>query len=150
MTMTFSYVRVRRRSPSVPLGGALLQPRPLIPVTLVGPRGTWVDQGLLDTGADECVFSDAITSRLGIDLGAAPQRTSEGVGGSVTVRFAEVTFRIADQNEQREWAAWVAFTSAPLRRPLLGFAGFLQYFTAAFHGDREVVELTVNPLYPGT
>ena len=35
-------------------------------------------------------------------------------------------------------------------RPLIGFAGFLQFFTATFHGDREQVELTVNALYPGT
>jgi hypothetical protein len=32
----------------------------------------------------------------------------------------------------------------------LGFAGFLQYFTATLHGDREQVELAVNALYPGT
>ena len=65
------------------------------------------------------------------------------------MRLAQVTLRIADNNEQREWRAWVAFTSATMRQPLLGFAGFLQYFTAAFHGDREEVELTVNGLYPG-
>ena len=50
----------------------------------------------------------------------------------------------------REWEAWVGFTPVRLKRSLLGFAGFLQYFTAAFHGDREEVELTVNRLYPGT
>jgi hypothetical protein len=66
------------------------------------------------------------------------------------VRYAEVTLRIADNQEQREWKAWVGFTAARLRQPLLGYAGFLQYFTATFHGDREEVELTVNPTYPGT
>ena len=44
-------------------------------------------------------------------------------------------------------SAWVGFTSAPIRHPLLGFAGFLQYFTATFHGDREEVELAVNGTY---
>jgi hypothetical protein len=33
---------------------------------------------------------------------------------------------------------------------MVGFAGFLQFFTATFHGDREEVELTVNMAYPGT
>jgi hypothetical protein len=28
--------------------------------------------------------------------------------------------------------------------------GFLQYFTAAFYGDLEEVELAVNNKYPGT
>jgi hypothetical protein len=51
--------------------------------------------------------------------------------------------------EQREWPAWVAFTPARLNQPLFGFAGLLQFFTAAFHGDREQVELTINSLYPG-
>jgi hypothetical protein len=36
------------------------------------------------------------------------------------------------------------------RYALLGFAGFLQYFTATFFGDLEEVELTVNAAYPGT
>jgi hypothetical protein len=31
-----------------------------------------------------------------------------------------------------------------------GFAGFFQFFTATFDGDREHVELTVNALYPET
>jgi hypothetical protein len=44
----------------------------------------------------------------------------------------------------------VGFTTAPLRWPLLGFGAFQQSFTVAYHGDREVVELTVNSLYPGT
>jgi hypothetical protein len=61
-----------------------------------------------------------------------------------------VTLRVADNQEWREWQAWVGFTSTKLRHPLLGFAGFLQYFTATLHGDREELELTVNSLYAGT
>ena len=33
--------------------------------------------------------------------------------------------------------------------PTLGFAGFLQFFTATFYGDLEEVERAVNRLYPG-
>jgi hypothetical protein len=69
---------------------------------------------------------------------------------SAPVRYATVTLRLTDGIERREWTAWVGFTRAPLRRPLLGFAGFLQFFTATFHGDREEVELAVNSLYRGT
>jgi hypothetical protein len=43
----------------------------------------------------------------------------------------------------------VAFTPVRLWRPILGFAGCLQFFTATFHGDREEVELVINALYPG-
>jgi hypothetical protein len=75
-----------------------------------------------------------------------------GVGVStsnVPLRYAQVTLRMESQGERREWPAWIGFTPAPLRRPLLGFAGCLQFFTATFHGDREQVELDANALYPG-
>lgn len=58
--------------------------------------------------------------------------------------------RIASATEHRAWTAWVGFTSTPVRRALLGFAGFLQFFDATFYGHREEVELAVNGLYPGT
>jgi hypothetical protein len=66
------------------------------------------------------------------------------------IRYAEVRIRLSDGQEFREWPARVGFTSAPLKRGLLGFAGFFQFFTATFDGDREHVELAVNALYPGT
>jgi hypothetical protein len=55
---------------------------------------------------------------------------------------------LTDGIEYHEWPAWVGFVKG-LRRPLLGFGGFLQFFTATFHGDDEFVELAVNRLYPG-
>jgi hypothetical protein len=66
------------------------------------------------------------------------------------LRYAQVTLRITDGQEYREWPAWVGFTPVKLRYALLGFAGFLQFFDAASRGAREEVELTVNALYPGT
>jgi len=66
------------------------------------------------------------------------------------VRYAEVVPRNTDGREYREWTARVGFTAVALRRPLLGFAGVLQFFTATFHGDLEQVELAVNSNYMGT
>jgi hypothetical protein len=66
------------------------------------------------------------------------------------LRYAVTTIRVTDGRELREWQGWVGFTAARLRFPLLGFAGFLQFFDAHFFGGREEVELTVNALYPGT
>jgi hypothetical protein len=66
------------------------------------------------------------------------------------VRYAQVFLRMTDGKEQREWPAWVGFTPAKIQSPLLGLAGFLQFFTATSSGDREEVELMVNSLYPGT
>jgi hypothetical protein len=149
--MRFFYKRVNMGHPLVPLNGRSVRPRPLIPITLIGPAGAWTDEGLLDTGADDTIFPAAIAQRIGIDLSNAPGTSGAGVGmGAVLLCYAQVTLRVADNREQHEWVGWVGFTPAQLRHPLLGFAGFLQYFTASFLGDREEVELTVNSLYPGT
>jgi len=108
-----------------------------------------VEKGLLDSGADDTVFPDLVAA--GIGLSQAPTGGASGVGSmsAVVLRYAEVVLRISDGREHREWPARVGFTSAPLHRPLLDFAGFLQFFTASFHGDRELAELTVNAAYPG-
>ena len=86
-----------------------------------------------------------------MDLTNAPTSTGTAIGmGKVPLRYAEVTLRITDGKEQREWRGWAGFTSARLHYNTLGFAGCLQFFTATFHGDIEEVELNVNPAYPGT
>jgi predicted aspartyl protease len=107
--------------------------------------------GYLDTGSDDTVFSERLAARIGLDLTNAPvSRLTTATLSHAPVRYAQVTLRVTDGKEQREWPAWMGFTPAKLQSPLLGFAGFLQFFTATFRGDREEVELTVNNLYPGT
>jgi hypothetical protein len=106
---------------------------------------------LLDTGADDTTFPETLAEELGIDLSHAPTYTFAGVGGRPqTVRYAQVSLRVSDGQEFREWQAWVGFVNVVMIWPLLGFAGFLQYFTATFHGDDEEVELAINTIYPGT
>jgi hypothetical protein len=151
VSLHFRYQLQPFNRPLLSLGGRYSRPRPIIGAAIIGPvRGFAVD-GLLDPGSDDTVFPEDLAAKIGIDLSQAPPGSGSGVGsGLLQLRFAEVTLRIADHNEQRQWRAWVGFTSAKLRYPLFGFAGFLQYFTATFHGDREEVKLTVNSLYTGT
>ena len=107
--------------------------------------------GILDTAADDTVFPELVARVIGVDLTNAPVGRGSGAAASpVPLRYAVVTLRIASPQEWREWRAWVGFTAAPLFRPLLGFAGFLQFFDALFRGAREEVELTVNANYSGT
>ena len=151
MPLLFPYTLLRVPAPLVTLGGRLERPRPLLTVTILGPTGVRVEQGLLDTGADDTVFPEDVADDIGLDLTNAPTGQMAGVGSAPSVlRYAQVTLRIAGPGELREWTTWVGFTSVALRRPLLGFAGFLQFFTATFRGDREEVELAVNVLYPGS
>jgi hypothetical protein len=151
MSLNFPYTTFPTSQPIWTLHGRQDRPRPVIFVAVIGPSGTAVEKGLLDSGADDSVFPDLVALDIGIDLSHAPTGGASGVGpmSAVVVRYAEVVLRISDGREHREWPARVGFTSAALHRPLLGFAGFLQYFTVAFHGDREQVELTINGAYPG-
>jgi hypothetical protein len=119
-------------------------------VSLIGPHDTVVREALLDTGADDTVFPESVAAKVGLDLTNAPTGEATGVGaGPSVLRYAQVRLRVTDGHEFREWPAWVGFTAARLKRPLLGFAGFLQFFTAVFRGKEQEVELEVNSLYPG-
>ena len=150
MSMRFLYSRLPVRQAVVSLGARWVRPRPLLLVTVVGPLGVYVRHALLDTAADDCVFPEYVAAKIGIDLANAPVGEASGVGAApVVVRYAAVELRLTDGKEFHAWPAWVGFTAARLKQPLLGFAGFLQFFGAHFRGDREEVELEVNALYPG-
>lgn len=151
MSLLIGYKMIRVPHPVVSLGGRWSRPRPMLIVSVIGPGNTFPAEGLLDTGADDTVFPETFARVIGIDLTNAPVgQITTATLTNAPVRYAQVVLRMTDGKEQREWPAWVAFTPAHLQSPLLGFAGFLQFFTATFRGDREVVELTVNSFYPGT
>jgi hypothetical protein len=106
---------------------------------------------LLDSGADDTVFPDWVAKLIGVDLSSAPTASASGIGLTRSrLQLAEVTLRLTTSGEFHEWKARVGFTSTPLKQPLLGFAGFMQYYTASFFGDLEEVELTTNSKYPGS
>jgi hypothetical protein len=149
--MRFAYTPVPRPSPVVSLGGRRERPRPIVSITLIGPANSRAIPGRLDTYSDDTVVPEDLAAVIGIDLTNAPQGTCAGIGQRpVPVKYAQVTLRLTDGREYREWAGWVGFTPVLSKSALLGFAGCLQFFTATFHGDREEVELTVNSLYRGT
>ena len=149
MSMRFPYSLVRVPRSLVSLGGRWVRPRPYVTIGLVGPSDSYVEDALLDTASDDTVFPNAAAAKIGIDLRNAPIGEASGVGSApIIVRYAAVELHLTDGKEFRRWPAWVGFTAARLKQPLLGFAGCLQFFGAYFHGDREEVELDVNALYP--
>lgn len=150
MALHFPYHLTPMAQPVASLGGRFVRPRPVIWVMLVGPRSQRPFRALIDTGADDTVFPESTAIQLGVDLSSAPTARLQGVGrAGASLRFGRVALRITDGQETRQWDAWVGFTPAALPHPVLGFSGFLQFFTATFRGDREEVELTVNSLYAG-
>ena len=149
--MRFRYTLKKMPHPVVSLGGRWVRPRPLLWLAAIGPSGSYSRNALLDTAADGTVLPDSAAVKMGLDLTNAPQGEATGAGQMrLPVRYAQVTLRLSDGSESREWPARVAFTPARLNQSLLGFAGCLQFFDAQFFGAREEVELTINGLYPGT
>jgi hypothetical protein len=105
---------------------------------------------LLDTAADDTVFPEALAAHIGVDLTNAPVGMGTTANmASVPLRYGRVHLRLTDGREHHEWPAWVGFTPARFRYPMLGFAGCLQFFEATFQGDHEEVVLAPNSLYPG-
>jgi hypothetical protein len=150
MSLYFPYKLISLGHAVVPLGGRWVRPRPIFSVSLLGPIGVRAADSLLDSAADDTVFPEEFSADTGIDLSNAPEGFARGLGkGRVRLKYAQATLRITDGREFREWPAWVGFASR-LKRPLLGFADFQQFFSIPLLGDREAVELTVTSLYPGT
>lgn len=133
------------------LGGRTVRPRPIVPVSLLGPAATIVRRALLDTASDDTIFPASLARQLGLGLSGSPRGTATlATAATVPLLYGNVVIRLTDGFEFREWPAIVGFASSQVVYPTLGFAGCLQYFWANFMGDREEVELTVNSLYPGT
>lgn len=133
MSLLFRYRLEPVQHAVVSLGGRWSRPRPRLHVSLIGPSNTRLVQGLLDTGSDDTIFPEHFAANIGLDLSNAPTGWATTANlANVPLRYASVHLRITDGQERREWPACVAFTSAKLHLPLLGIAGFLQFFMPPF------------------
>jgi hypothetical protein len=150
--MRVPYMMGVARRPQPALGGSLVRPRPMMPVQFARHGGSVTRTGVLDTGADDTVLPDWIAAAIGLDLTGVEERPI-GLAGRTPLRcrYAPVEIQISDGvRETHRWTAVLGFVdAATLPRPLLGHAGFLQYFDAEFRGaDLEVV-LIPNRSFPG-
>jgi predicted aspartyl protease len=145
------YMAITAKNPVPSLDGALVRYRPIAAVRLTGPTNSKIRDGLLDSGADDTVFSEELAEQLGIDLTHADERLMSLAGRPkpVRIKYARVDLRISDGIGAYEWSAVIGFVRAKLHYNLLGQAGFLQYFNAEYRGaDREVI-LLANSSFTG-
>ncbi len=157
MSLRFPYQPVRITGPVPPTlpGHATVRWRPFVPLRITNPAtGQFRDLrlALADSGADDTVFSMTLVSTLGINL-----LPDVGGGHSIrwgtsshAIRFGEVRLDLSDGTEVWSWTTIVAFSSAPLRYPLLGQASFLQFFDVTFRGEAREVIFDTNPSFIGT
>jgi len=119
---------------------------PVITVRVVGPGGTWLIPGLLDTGAAETILPLRYLDRLGVSKG--PRYRLAGAGGTgFSAWLGMVDLELARGRTSYRWSARVGFV-ARRDRALWGHAGFLDHFTATFDGSRKRVTLRPNGTFP--
>jgi hypothetical protein len=137
--------------PSLP-AAAKVRWRPLIPVTIIGPTGKrrFFPRALLDPGADDTVFPLAVVSILGVALKPDIGHGLRWRGQGFSLRFGDVTLQLSDGLQVWLWPAVVGFSPAPVRYPILGLAGCLQFLDANYRGEDRMVELEMNRSFPGT
>ena len=149
--MRFPYLPWVVSQPIYPLGGSFVRHYPVFNIRISTPSAAVVRDGLLDTAADDTVFPVTFAHRLGIDLSRAPVGRGKQAGGvAVPYRYATVRLRLSDGTEAYEWQAIVGFLNAPMRWPLLGQTGVLQFFDAMLRGARREVEILPNAAFAGT
>src|SRR5947209_18630754 len=126
--------------------------RPLVPLTVIGPGGIVRDFGraVLDPAADDTVLPLAIARRLGAPLRPDTGHRVRWRGQLRPLRYGDVELLLTDNRSVWRWPAVVGFSPAPLRYPILGQAGCLQFMDTRFLGADLLVELETNRTYPGT
>jgi hypothetical protein len=137
--------------PSLP-ASATVRWRPLVPVTLFGPTGRrrFFPRALLDPGADDTVFPLVIAGLIGVALRPDSGHVLRWRGQGHALRFGDVSIELSDGAEVWRWSAVIGWSPAPLRYPILGIAGCLQFMDACFLGERRIAQLEVNASFPGS
>jgi hypothetical protein len=137
--------------PSLPAGAAVRW-RPLVPVEIVGAGGIsrQFTRAVVDPAADDTVFPLDTARQIGAVLRPDTGHRVRWRGQLHPLRFGDVWLVLGDGTGVWRWPAIVGFSPAPIRYPLLGTAGCLQFMDARFRGADQIVELETNHTFPGT
>jgi hypothetical protein len=113
--------------------------RPQIAVSLIHGAKRLSTFGLLDTGADHCLFPESFMAALGIDPGSTLSQSTMGVGGVSLTYFREVTIEVP---RFAAISAYVGFSVGmePWGIGLLGHRGFLDRFKVTFQPKHFEIE----------
>lgn len=143
MIFRFDLLAVSSRLPS--LRGYGYRARPTVPIGIRMPDRTFsYFDFLADTGSDDVILPLNFAKSLGIELAGAKEHF-HGLADStrMAVRYADVEFRLATSPYHYvQWQATVGFATTP--RPIFGWAGGLEFFSASF--DWILARMTLIPL----
>lgn len=146
MRFAYSHYRIR----SSPDSSVVLDIyRPIVPERIVGQSGEDYLRGLLDTGADHCLFPRSLALRIGAELNDNIRWLIGGFAGQTAEAvLGRVRLELADGKTAHHWWAEVGFVNygepAKEATVLFGHFGFLQFFNAQFRGSDHFVVLNPN------
>ena len=122
--------------------GALTIYRPVIPVRFSGKDRSAIIWTLLDTGADESYLTEEMAEFLGIQFLGGETFTVESASGEMPVRYGTCDLEIRQGGEFVAWSISIGIVGETWSEAILGHAGFLQFFDAAYSLTDKLVELT--------
>ena len=119
---------------------------PLLPVELRHGRHHARVMGLIDSGADDCIFPAAIGRLLGLSVETGKKQPFMGAGAlSNLAYFHRVKLSFALDATVFQFAAYVGFSTA-MDIPKIGLLGRIGFFDrfhqVVFHPKEQFVELT--------
>lgn len=115
--------------------------RPYIPIKIIGPKRSWEGYGLIDSGADRCLFNSKIAEDIGLDLTKAADENFGGIeGGNLKAKLHKVELEIIGMNEEIEILAGFIDSSGVVA--ILGQDGFFDAFRIKFEKDHGIIEIT--------
>jgi hypothetical protein len=104
----------------------------------------------LGPGADDTVFPLALAGILGVNLRTHIGHALRWRGQAYPLRFGDVELELSDGIQICRWPAVIGFSQTPLRYPILGLSGCLQYFDATYLGEDRFVQLEANRSFGGS
>jgi predicted aspartyl protease len=135
--MKFSYRRYRVETASEQVQ---IVYRPVVPITIHGPKASIELFGLVDTGADFTMLPWKLVDLLGILPDHSRPAEVTGFGDSTGIAIpAEVELELGRGRTTYRWSAEAYFGDQEYL--LLGNEGFLEFFIATFDGGKKTLEL---------
>ena len=120
-------------------------------MTVQGPTGRSATFGraLVDPGADDTVLPLDVAELLAVFFFPATNHSLRWRGQRYPLRYGHVTLELVDdETNVLTWPAVAAFTAAPLRYPLLGICGCLEFLDVTFRGAEQLIEVQGNASFP--
>lgn len=114
--------------------------RPLIPVVLAGPKGSFEIDALLDTGADRSLFSKDLGDALGLDFSKAKAEPFGGIGKG-TVKVYTLQVEVAIFGIAKHVTIPIGFVEGNNVPSLLGQEGFFDAFKITFDRNNNMIEI---------